>query len=173
MNDPHIQIKVFPSLQIDQKETEKTTCISCSFPSTDQLKMNWTSTSKQLIEEEKTDEEKQELSVVTDHKILHTIGEGIVRTECDISFSIVHGTINEITIEIDTYGKKLDILNVEGYGIAKWQVEKNKVKIYFSYGMENVYELKLLTEMEMGSTSGNIYVPRFACVDHFITREMG
>src|SRR5690606_14639509 len=89
------------------------------------------------------------------------------------------------TIAIETYGKEIRIISVDGRGVHKWDTIQDEVpslddkstkkllKVYFRYGVENSCNLVIRTDLEMGGTSAKLFVPSFTCCDKFVTREKG
>lgn len=97
-----------------------------------------------------------------------SLGGGVVSTFAEFKFSILHGTVNSFSIEVDNYkDKKFRILRVEGASIKKWEFrkktydssdsqsensstltetdEKKFIKVYLEYGVEGYIKLFPLT----------------------------
>lgn len=174
--DSSVNVKLQPSLGLETISYPKQgiTHVKSSFAPTKMLIIQWT---PQTHIEEVNEVEKVKLNVVANHEILHSTGEGLIKTNCLIDYDIEGGSCTEFTVLINSYEKQFRILSVDGKGILNWEISSNKsqhtLKVYLNYGFEKDYILNIDSELEMGGTSGKVYVPSFSCVDSFISREKG
>lgn len=67
------------------------------------------------------------------------------------------------------------VLSVEGTAIKRWDVttkeDSSTLKVSLEYAMEAQYALELRTELKMASTSCDVQLPRFSCLQ--VNRERG
>lgn len=139
-----VQVKVTPSLFVQKRkvtaqETESAfTQITCSYPSTRILTINWTpkikvQTTLLLLEESsiRPEEDKDQkiqlvLTLTSQQNTFHAIGEGLIRSTAVFNYSIVNGSVTQFEIVADSFGAPFKILSVHGDGIKDWNVFDQK-----------------------------------------------
>lgn len=180
INDSSVNVKLQPSLGLELVSLPKQsiTLVKSSFSPTNLLVIQWTPQTQTIEEVSDVKEvEKVKLNVVANHETLHSTGEGLIKSNTFLDYDIEGGACTEFTIAINSYDKPFRVLSVEGNGILNWEMTSNKslhtLKVYLNYGVEKEYTMNIDTELEMGGTSGRVYVPSFSCVDTFISREKG
>lgn len=103
---------------------------------------------------------------------VHSIGEGIVLSSVTYKFEILHGSRSLFELVLP---QAVRVLSVEGVAIKRWDVATKEgvstLKVSLEYAMEALYALELRTELKMASTSCDVQLPRFACLQ--VNRERG
>lgn len=117
------------------------------------------------------------MNIVAQQHTLHSTGEGLIKSTSNYIFKIENGSISESTIQIESHERPFKVISVDGVGVSNWNVTSvnstHTLKINYTHGMEMAYTLKILTELEMNSTSCTVTLPSFSCIDRSISREKG
>jgi len=144
-----VQVKVSPALYVQKKKISTGnsdeddldspcfTQVTCSYPPTRTLTVNWTPKIKAQaipllmpdvvkIEEDSDKKVQLPLTLTSQQNILHAIGEGLVRSTAVFDYSIVNGSLNQLEIMIDPYGAPFKVLSVSGGNIKDWSVYDQK-----------------------------------------------
>ncbi|EFA84756.1 hypothetical protein PPL_01748 [Heterostelium album PN500] len=165
------------------KEVPNYTIVFAKLPQESQLRIQWTikteivnpSNSSKAI-----DTKLKPPSIVVVQSTLGSIGEGLLILISKFKYKMLNGSISLFNLLID---KNLNIINVEGEAIKKWELINNEsdqksstyrnLSVWLDYGVENDYELTVSAEFNMGSTSADVSIPSIRCIGDEITRHRG
>jgi len=179
----------------------KKSVITCRFPPTDKVSVQWTENMGTNVKVE----QKVELSCTVEQRVLMSIGEGMLLVHNLVAYKIISGQMSLFEIEIDP---RIKVTNVEPRGkipVRRWEVvqeEKRKkkkkkkdekeekkeeeedeskekpkkpiLKVWLEYGIEDCFEFTVSAELEMEGTSCKILAPVFnALIGKEVVREKG
>jgi hypothetical protein len=176
------------SKQYKLQENDSTkSAVDCRFPPSDKLNVQWTES--KVAADEKS-EEKAEVSSTVEQKTLFSIGEGIISIQCLLNYTITSGQISYFEVEIDDRIKVLHVDGLKHIPVKRWEVVKAKkkkkkkedtsgesksvLKLWLEYGLEDMYEFSIFSELAMKEMASQVEMPRFNSVtSKEIARETG
>jgi len=197
-----ILIKVDPALFSKHTSDGNVSVVECEFPPTSQLSVQWTENMGLSLSEpsEKVDQ-KVEVSATAEQQSLVSIGEGVLSIKTLVSYKIVSGQMSLFEIEIDDRIKVLHVEGLKHIPVKKWSVISNKkdknnnneenllsftddserklapnkslLKVWLEYGLEDMYEFTVISELEMTGTSCQVTIPCFNCITKEVSRDRG
>eukprot|EP01132_Coremiostelium_polycephalum_P007738 gene7738-9518_t len=113
---------------------------------------------------------------------LCSVGEGVIMVTNLFTFDVQSGSVSTFEIIL---GHGLKVLSVDGTGIKKWESfpynsdsnnnskGESLVKVQLNFSVENQYVLRVTSEIQMESTSGDVLIPSVRCRGNEISREKG
>jgi hypothetical protein len=136
---------------------------------------------------------KEKVVASVEQKALYSIGEGYLLSWNRFSYTVTSGQASVYLIELDP---RIRVLNVEGLKnipVRSWEVEKlsrpsvfaemdeklpaQLLKVWLEYGLEDSYEITIVSELPIDPTTTSLRMPNFACVAqceaHTISKEKG
>eukprot|EP01132_Coremiostelium_polycephalum_P004725 gene4725-5899_t len=123
-----------------------------------------------------TNSTKTVTKVTAEQLSLCSVGEGVIMIRNQYKFEVQSGSVSSFDIIV---GSGLKVLTVDGLNIKKWDYHptdnnnESIVKVQLNYSVEDSYQLVLISEIEMESTSGNVRIPSVRCRGNEISREKG
>jgi hypothetical protein len=147
INNEDVQVKVNPALYVKKQrigvqssDNIYITNVTCSFPSTSALYIQWTPRVKiqpsaitlhettQLVEDDLEPVKKQQIpaTITSQQNALHAIGEGLVKSTFVFDYSIVNGSVTQLDIAVNPYDFPFKILTVSANKIKKWALIDQK-----------------------------------------------
>eukprot|EP00736_Rhodelphis_marinus_P013756 Rmarinus@m.1814 len=186
-------IKAEPSVSPSCKVVDGATRLSCLFPSTKELSIQWTKREEEKAEDKTTEKRKKEAEVVTsEQQTAYSVGEGVLLMHTDIKYSLVHAARG--VFEISLLGKMADdlrILSVEGEAVREWRVvsatdhvpdlagseEARRrathrcIRIVLSYPAVDQFRVTIQAELGLGWTTGQVDLPILSTAG--VNREKG
>lgn len=164
-----VVFSIEPSVTFETIVDESTTTVTCSLRPERRVRIEWT---RQTSEErEKKDHEEKVVTVNQNH--LFSIGEGIFSSRSTLDYRIVHGSQSDFQIKID---RRVRVIEVLGEAISNWMLKQPEqtadveirysvLQVWLNRAVEGEYQLTVVAEFDMESTSCQVDAPSFECVD--------
>jgi len=156
-----VQIFVEPAIKVETKEVGKTTRTFSIMPSTNSITTRWT----KALPKEEIASVKLEPKIYVDTATYASIGEGLVRCQSTLSYSILQSEVSSMRIQVP---EDAGILSVAGRDIRDWKINNRDqvqyVDVYFNFGIKGNYVLSLTYERNIGEGSVTAEVPSIKTV---------
>ncbi|KYQ88547.1 hypothetical protein DLAC_11273 [Tieghemostelium lacteum] len=163
------------------KEANDSTIVFAKLPGSErQLKIQWTVKEDIKPSSQTSTQINIKPNVVVAQYHLCSIGEGLIIFKSQFNYNIISGVISLYNIAFD---KNMNIINVEGDAVKKWEVVDNErpespnhtklLQVYLDYGVEGNYKLTVSSESSMKDTSGDALIYSMICKGDEISRQRG
>lgn len=168
MPETEVQIFVEPSIKVEIKEEAKRTVAWAVMPNTDSIQVRWT----KALPKEEIKPVKLEPKVYVDVATYAALGEGVIRCQSSLSYSILQSEISNPRIALP---EDVSVLEVKGRDLRDWKVYQKAgqqyLDVYLNFGVKGTYVLDLTYERNIGEGSGVAEVPWIKALD--VEREKG
>eukprot|EP00162_Nutomonas_longa_P015675 comp22380_c0_seq1/m.54253 comp22380_c0_seq1/g.54253 ORF comp22380_c0_seq1/g.54253 comp22380_c0_seq1/m.54253 type:complete len:801 (-) comp22380_c0_seq1:361-2763(-) len=173
--DKIVQVKVEPVLDTNTvaNAPSGTTAVACSFPPTTRLSIQW-------FDDFDVDADADApvvpvVSVVnSEHGSLFSIGEGVVQGTTKILYTVISGSRSFFEVAVND--PDVSIISVTGTAIKRWECTPGSagssqatigrtIKIWLEFAAEENFDITIRSEKTMGSTSGDVKLPGFTCLE--------
>lgn len=166
--DPDVEIFVEPSIKTEVRRENKKTVAWAVMPNTRQITTRWT---KALPKETITSVE-LEPKVYVDTASYISIGDGVVRCQTRIDYSVLQAEVSNFRIVLPL---DVSILEVSGSDLRDWKVsQKDNIQyldVYLNFGLRGNYALGLSYEKRIGDGSLVAQIPELKVLG--VEREKG
>ena len=156
MEEDDVEIFVEPSIRLEVKKAPKKTVAWAVMPNTNTITVRW---SKALPKETITPV-KLEPKVYVDTVSSVSIGEGLIRCQSILNYSILQSEISNARIALP---EDIAILDVQGKNLRDWKISQKEnlqyVDVYFTFGTKGNYTLNVTYERKIGDGSVVAQIP--------------
>jgi hypothetical protein len=163
-----LQIFIEPSIKIEQKKDQNKTVAWAVMPNTSAVSVRWT---KALPKEEIT-QVKLTPKLYADIATHISIGEGVMRAESVVNYSILQSEVSTFTLNLP---EDVNLLNVRGQELRDWKVSQKeghkRLDVFLNFGIKGKYQLAISYERDIGEGSVVATVPELKVVG--VERETG
>ncbi|MFO8055924.1 MAG: hypothetical protein R6V10_01335 [bacterium] len=114
--------------------------------------------------------EKEEVppKVYSNTQTLLTISDEVTTARVDLSYDVKHNPVTGFEIELP---EDYEVIEVDGKGVAGWQVDEGVLHVNAGYEVTGSYELGLRLESQRGKASGKVSLPEVST--RGVERETG
>lgn len=156
MPETGVEIFVEPAIKLELKREAKQTVAWAVMPNTDTINVRW---SKALPKETITPV-KLEPKVYLDTATYASIGEGLIRCNATLNYSVLQSEISSLRIALP---EDVSVLDVKGKDLRDWKVSQDKgveyLDVYLTFGVRGNYALNLSFERKIGEGSVVAQIP--------------
>jgi hypothetical protein len=156
-----LQIFIEPSIKVEQKKDQNKTVAWAVMPNSNAVSVRWT---KALPKEEIT-QVKLTPKLYTDIATHISIGEGVMRAESVVNYSILQSEVSTFTLNLP---EDVNLLNVQGRELRDWKVSKKegrqRLDVFLNFGIKGKYQLAISYERDIGEGSVVATVPELKVV---------
>ncbi|MFH1360949.1 MAG: hypothetical protein ABIJ41_07985 [Candidatus Omnitrophota bacterium] len=168
MPETGVEIFIEPAIKVEVNKEKEKTLAWAVMPNTNSITTRWT---KELPKEE-IKQVKLEPKVYLETTTYSTIGEGLVRNQAQLKYSILQSEISNLRIAIP---EDVTLLDVSGRDLRDWKVSVDKgvqyLDVYLNYGIKGNYILDILYERNIGEGSVVADIPSVKALG--VERENG
>lgn len=166
--EPDVQIFVEPAIKVELKTEPQKTVAWAVMPNTETINVRWT---KALPREELTPV-KLEPKVYLDTATYASVGEGVIRCQSSLDYSILQSEISNPRLVMP---EDVNVLEVNGRDLRDWKVHRKDnlqyLDVYLNFGVKGKYVLNVTYERNIGEGSVVAEVPWIRALD--VEREKG
>ena len=156
MPETGVEIFVEPSIKTELKTEANKTVAWAVMPNTHSITVRWT----KALPKETIAPAQLEPKVYADVQTYASVGEGLLRCQSSLNFSILQAEISNLRIAVP---KDVDILEVQGQNLRDWKISSEDTQqyldVYFNFGVKGNYVLNLGYERKIGEGSVVAEVP--------------
>ena len=168
MLESGVDIFVEPSIRLEVKKEASRTIAWAVMPNTPLLTVRWT----KALPKEEIVPVKLEPKVYADTATYASVGDGLIRCQTTLNYSILQSEISSIRIALP---EDVSILEVRGNDLRDWKVStkegQQSLDVYLNFGIKGNYILYLNYERKISEGSGVVEIPWVRA--HGIEREKG
>jgi len=155
----NLDVKLTPASRMSKSNVGGKTVVQAYIPSTDYLFCEW----MHEIHEEAAEE--VEPVLYAEVQSLFSVGEGMVKGFCEISYSVVQGKIDVLRFEVP---KDVRILSVTSSNLRDWKMEeKGKARLvnaYLKFPTGGTINIDCRMEKTMKAVSATVDLPVVKCL---------
>ncbi len=170
MPESGVEIFVDPSIRLELTKESKRTIAWAVMPNTNTITVRW---SKALPKEVITPV-KLEPKVYVDTSTYASVGDGLIRCQTNLNYSILQSEISNLRIALP---EDVSVLEVKGNNLRDWKVSNKEglqyLDVYLNFGVKGNYILNLSYERKIGEGSVVAQVPWVRVAGAGIEREKG
>ena len=168
MPETEVDIFVEPAIRVEvQKEANKTLAWAI-MPNTNNLMVRWT----KALPKEDIKQVQLEPKIYADVATYASIGEGMIRSQAQITYSILQAEVSNFRIALP---EDVSLLDVNGGDLRDWKVSKEDnqqyLDVYLNFGIKGSYALQLTFERTIGEGSVVAEIPSVKALG--VERENG
>jgi hypothetical protein len=156
MPEPEVDIFVTPSIKVEVKKEPKKTVAWAVMPNTERIAVRWT----KALPKETITPVKLEPKVYADTATYASIGEGLIRCQTSINYSILQSEVPSFRL---AFPEDVGILEVRGRDLRDWKVSKEAgvqyLEVYLNFGVKGNYNLNIIFERNVGTGSIVAQIP--------------
>ncbi len=156
MPESGVEIFVEPAIKLELKREAKKTVAWAVMPNTENITVRWT----KALPKETITQVKLEPKVYLDTATYASVGEGIIRCQANLNYSILQSEISTLRLALP---EDVSVLDVKGRDLRDWKVSVKEglqyLDVYFSFGVKGDYTLSLVYERKIGEGSVVAEVP--------------
>ncbi|MFZ2357614.1 MAG: hypothetical protein WAW67_07350, partial [Candidatus Omnitrophota bacterium] len=156
MPEENVEIFVDPSIKLELKREPKRTIAWAVMPNTNIISVRWT----KALPKETITPVKLEPKIYVDTTTYVAIGEGVVRSTTNFSYSILQSEVPNFRI---AFPEDISILDVRGNDLRDWKTTADKgvqyLDVYLNFGVKGNYILNVSYERKIGEGSIVVQVP--------------
>jgi len=156
MNEQEVEIFVDPSIRLEIKREPKQTVAWAVMPNTNTISVRWT----KALPKETITPVKLEPKVYVDTSTYASIGEGLIRCQTAMNYSILQSEIPNMRIALP---EDVSILEVQGRDLRDWKASVEAgvqyLDVYLNFGVKGNYVLNLTYERKIGEGSAVAEIP--------------
>lgn len=168
MAETDVQIFVEPSIKTELKRETNKTSAWAIMPNTNSVTVRWT----KALPKENIPQVKLEPKVFVDTATYASVGEGVVRCQAVLNYSILQSEISNMRVALP---EDVSVLDVNGRDLRDWKVTKNEGKqyldVYLNFGIKGSYGLNLTFERNIAEGSTVTEIPWVRSIG--VEREKG
>ncbi|MDP2924578.1 MAG: hypothetical protein Q8O30_12830 [Candidatus Omnitrophota bacterium] len=168
MPEQNVEIFVDPSIRLEVKREQKKTVAWAVMPNTNTINVRWT----KALPKETITPVKLEPKVYVDTATYASIGEGIIRCQTRLNYSILQSEVSNFRIALPT---DISVLEVKGNDLRDWKVSQDKdtqhLDVYLNFGIKGNYILDFSYERKISEGSGVAQIPWVKTIG--VEREKG
>ncbi len=168
MEETGVEIFVEPSIKTEIKRDAKKTVAWAVMPNTNSISVRWT----KALPKETLTPVKLEPKVYADVQTYASVGEGLIRAQTTLNFSILQAEISNMRIALP---EDVDLLDVQGSNLRDWKIGSEEgqqyLDVYLNFGVKGKYVLSLRYESKIGEGSVVAEVPTVRVLG--VERETG
>ncbi|MCU0665588.1 MAG: hypothetical protein MUF05_00600 [Candidatus Omnitrophica bacterium] len=147
MPEEDLDIFVEPSIRLEIKKENKQTVAWAVMPNTNKVSVRWA----KALPKETIAPVKLEPKIYADTATYASIGEGLVRAQTKIKYSILQSEVSSFRLALpDDVG----VLDVQGKDLRDWKVSKEQgvqyADVYLNFGVKGSYNLNIIYERNIG-----------------------
>lgn len=147
INETQTEVFVEPAIKVETKEDGNKTVAWAIMPKTNNISVRWT----KALPKETITAVKLEPKVYSTIYTLASVGEGLLRCQTSINYSILQSEISGLRLSLPD---DVNVLEVYGHDLRDWKISKEQNKqfldVYFKYGIKGNYNLDLTYERNIG-----------------------
>jgi hypothetical protein len=156
MPEEEVDIFVDPSIKVEVKKEPKKTVAWAVMPNTERITVRWT----KALPKETITPVKLEPKVYADTSTYASIGEGLIRCQSSINYSILQSEVPSFRL---AFPEDVGILEVRGRDLRDWKVSKEAgvqyLEVYLNFGVKGNYTLNIIFERNVGTGSIVAQIP--------------
>ncbi|MDZ4242749.1 MAG: hypothetical protein U1D99_07975, partial [Candidatus Omnitrophota bacterium] len=145
-----VEIFVDPAIKVEVKKDADKTSAWAVMPNTNSITARWT----KALPKEEIAPVKMEPKVYADTATYVSVGEGIIRSQTTVSYSILQSEVSTFRISIP---EDVSLLDVQGSELRDWKVSKadgvQYLDVYLNFGIKGNYVLTMTYERNIGEGS--------------------
>jgi hypothetical protein len=168
MPESDVEIFIDPSIKTEVRREPKRTIAWAVMPNTTYVQARWT----KALPKEDIKPVKLEPKVYVDTATYVTIGEGIVRCQASLNYSILQSEISNLSVILPD---DVSVLDVNGRDLRDWKVSQKdglqRLDVFLNFGIKGNYNLNLVYERNIGEGSVVAEIP--AVTVSGVEREKG
>jgi len=168
MPETEVEIFVTPSIKTEVKRDANKTVAWSVMPNTNSISVRWT----KALPKETLTPAKLDPKVYADSQTYASVGEGLIRAQTTLNFSILQSEISNMRIALP---EDVDLLDVQGSNLRDWKVSTKEgqqyLDVYLNFGVKGQYVLSLKYESKIGEGSVVAEVPAVRVLG--VERETG
>ncbi len=156
MRETGVEIFVEPAIRVELEKQPDKTVAWAIMPNTNFITTRWT----KALPKEEIAPVKLEPKVYVNTSTYASIGEGILRCQTRLNFSILQSEVSNFRIALP---KDISLLDVTGKDLRDWKVTQNEdqqyLDVYLNFGLKGNYVLSLSFERNIGEGSVVAEIP--------------
>jgi len=168
MPEQDVEIFVDPSIKLELTREPKKTIAWAVMPNTNSITVRWT----KALPKETITPVKLEPKVYVDTATYASIGEGIIRCQTNLNYSVLQSEVSNLRIALP---EDVSVLEVRGNDLRDWKVSNEKgmqyLDVYLNFGVKGNYMLNLSYERKIGEGSVVAPIPWVRAIG--VEREKG
>jgi len=168
MPETGVEIFVEPSIKTEIKREPKRTVAWAIMPNTQTITVRWT----KALPKEEIAPVKLEPKVYADTTTYASVGEGLIRCQTNLNYSVLQSEISNLRIALP---EDVSVLDVQGRDLRDWKVSNKEslqyLDVYLNFGVKGNYILSLSYERKIGEGSVVAQVPWVRVIG--VEREKG
>ena len=156
MPEDEVEIFIEPSIKTELKRESKKTVAWAVMPNTNTISVRWT----KALPKETIVPVKLEPKVYADTTTYAAIGEGVIRCQSQITYSILQSEVPTFRIGVPD---DVTVLGVQGNDLRDWKTSQDKgiqyVDVYLNFGVKGNYVLSLNYERKIAEGASVVEIP--------------
>ncbi|MFH1201847.1 MAG: hypothetical protein V1674_03025 [Candidatus Omnitrophota bacterium] len=156
MPESGVEIFVEPAIRVEQKAEGKKTVAWAVMPNTNSITVRWT----KALPKETITPVKLEPKVYAETATYAAVGEGFIRCQTSLSYSILQTEISNLRIVLP---EDISVLEVNGRNLRDWKASSKDgqqyLDVYFNFGVKGNYVINLSYERKIGEGSVVAEIP--------------
>ncbi|OGX39209.1 MAG: hypothetical protein A3D87_07720 [Omnitrophica WOR_2 bacterium RIFCSPHIGHO2_02_FULL_50_17] len=156
MPETEVEIFVEPAIRVELEKFQDKTVAWAIMPNTNLITTRWT----KAIPKEEIAPVALEPKVYADTSTYASIGEGILRCQTRLNFSILQSEVSNFRIALP---EDISLLDVQGRDLRDWKITKSDgqqdLDVYLNFGLKGNYVLELTYERNIGEGSVVAEIP--------------
>lgn len=156
MPESDVEIFVEPSIRTELKREAKKTIAWAVMPNTNTITVRWT----KALPKETITPVKLEPKIYVDTATYASIGEGVIRCQTSLNYSILQSEVPNFRIALP---EDISILEVKGNDLRDWKASTEKgtqyLDVYLNFGVKGNYTLNISYERKIGEGSVVAQIP--------------
>ena len=154
--ETHTDVFIEPSIKTETKEEKEKTVAWAIMPMTNNILVRWT----KALPKETIAHEKLEPKVYSTVNNFFSVGEGVLRCNTVINYSILQSEVSAMRVELPD---DVTVLEVKANDLRDWKVSKEQgrqlLDVYLKYGVKGNYYLEFSCEKAVGEGSAVAQLP--------------
>jgi hypothetical protein len=168
MEETGVEVFIEPAIKVEVSKEAKRTVALAIMPNTSSVTIRWS----RALPKEVITPVKLEAKVYADVATLACVGEGLIRCESKVGFSILQAEVSSLRLSLP---QDAGVLNVTGANLRDWKVVKENgqqyLDAYLNFGIKGNYELQVSYECTIGEGSVVTEIPSLKVLG--VEREKG
>jgi len=150
MPESGVEIFVEPAIKLELKSEPKKTIAWAVMPNTNSITVRWT----KALPKETIAQVKLEPKVYADTATYASVGEGFIRCQTSLNYSILQSEISNLRVVLP---EDVSVLEVRSQDLRDWKVTNKEglqyLDVYLNFGVKGNYILNLSYERKIGEGS--------------------
>ena len=156
MPETDVEIFVEPAIKVEIEKQPNKTVAWAVMPNTNAVTVRWTA----ALPKEEIKPVKLEPKIYADTMTYATIGEGVIRSETTVNYSVLQSEISNFRLILP---EDVTLLDISGQDLRDWKVSKadgiQYLDVYLNFGVKGNYVLNLNYERNIGEGSAVSQIP--------------